>query len=229
MYRLGKRKKRSKKLVIIGSVLLIVALAGWRIDHYVQNSTKISASPASVRYLNVGSTQKKHFDEGIFSVDLPRDWKLVNHDTPPVSAYNIYTFQGTTAAESSRLIAIYQDTLPAAMAVNRVVSVQAQGYGMSHGTVSDNCVNFTSDAARNTPEAISKQVAASRWDGVDFLCDLANYNRNVTGISAADSINKVTLTGAQSGVHSFFILFTDTNINPDYTVLYNTLDSFKLK
>ncbi len=39
----------------------------------------------------------------------------------------------------------------------------------------------------------------------------------------------MTLTGATSGSHSFFIVYTDANINADYTILYSMLDSFKLK
>ncbi len=232
MYRLGKRRRRSKKPLIIGGIAIFGLLVAAGIYLFVSSaskSTKITNGSAVVRYVSASSSQKSHFEEGNFAIDLPPAWKLVSHQVPPASQYNLYTFQGTTAAESSRLITIYQDLIPTDLAVNREVSVQPQGDGMSHGTVSDNCVNFASDSARNTPQAITQHVAQLRWDGVDFLCDLGNYNRNVTGTSAQGTVNKITLTGTQSGAHSFFIVYTDNNINPDYTVLYNLLDSFKVK
>jgi hypothetical protein len=233
MYRLGKRHRRSKKPYIIGSLVMLILGASFGGYQYLvtsaKSSTAISNSAASTHYVSASSSQKTHFDEGIFSLDLPRAWKLANQQTPPASAYNVYTFQGTTALESSRLISVYVDLLPTTMAVNRSIAVQAQGSGLSHGIVSDNCINFTGQAARNTPEAINTAASTSRWDSVDFLCDLGNYNRNVTGTSSIGNINKVTLAGSLNGTHSFFIVYTDVNINPDYTVLYSAIDSFKLK
>jgi hypothetical protein len=233
MYRLGKRKKRSKTPIIFGSILLFLLVLGTAGYSFVKNasrnSTHIKNGAATVRYVSASSSQKSHFDEDNFSINLPAAWKLVNHQVPPASRYNVYTFQGTTAVESSRLVAVYVDLIPADLAVNHEISVQAQGSGMSHGTVSDNCANFASDSARNAPQAAASQVSASRWEGVDFLCDIGNYNRNVTGTGAVGATNKVTLTGPGSATHSFFITYTDANINPDYTVLYNLLDSFQTK
>ena len=233
MYRLGKRKRHSKKPIIFGSILLLMLGLGAAGYSFVKNtsrtSTQIKNGAATVHYVSASSSQKSHFDEDSFSLNLPPAWKLVNHLAPQASRYNVYTFQGTNAAESSRLVAVYVDLLPTDLAVNHEISVQAQGSGMSHGTVSDNCANFASDAARSTSQAVTSQVSASRWDGVDFLCDLGNYNRNVTGTGAIGTINKVILTGPRGGTHSFFITYTDANINPDYTVLYNLLDSFQVK
>jgi hypothetical protein len=231
MYRLGQRKKRSKKPIIIGSGIVLLAalvLGGYLfVKQASEEGAQIKNGSATVRYVSAGPSQKSHFDEGLFSFDLPPAWKLVDHEVPPASNYNVYTFQGTTATESSRLVSVYVDQIPTDMAVNHELSVQVQGNGLSHGTVSDNCVNFVSDASRTTPQAVAHEVSSSRWDGVDFLCDLGNYNRNVTGIGAQGAINKVTLAGPKHGAHSYFIVYTDANITPDYTVLYNLLDSFQ--
>ncbi len=233
MYRLGKRKQPSKKPYIISGLLglvLLVAGSVYGFHRWAAGSTAdITNAPPVVGFVNAGSDGQAHLDEGLFTLDLPTGWKLVSHETPPASRYNLYNFQGSTGDSGTRLISIYQDQIPTSLPVNRVISVQPQGSRVSHGTVSDNCINFASDASRSTTQAVTQHIAQLKWDGVDFLCDLGSYDRNVTGTSAEGSINSVTLTSPTSGSHKFFFVYTDTNLNPDYTTIYGALDSFRLK
>lgn len=70
----------------------------------------------------------------------------------------------------------------------------------------------------------------AKWDGVDFLCDMDSKFRNVVGSSSPGNINKVTLTSQTSFTpHSFFFVYEDNNYNPEYTIFYEMLDSFKVK
>lgn len=233
MYRLGKRKQRSKKPYIISGLIgfaLVVAsgLYGFRAWD-TRSHADINNSPPVVRFVNAGATGQTHINEDVFTLDLPAGWKLVDHQAQPAAKYNQYNFQGSGPDAGTRLISVYQDQIPTDMPVNRLVSVQSEGSRLSHGTVSDNCINFASDASRNTPQAQTQHIAQLKWSGTDFLCDIGSYERNVTGTSAAGSINSVALSSQTSGAHNFFFVYNDTNLNPDYTILYGVLDSFRLK
>jgi hypothetical protein len=53
--------------------------------------------------------------------------------------------------------------------------------------------------------------------------------RNVVGTSSPSAVNSVTLTNVGFTEHKFFFVFEDDNYNPDYGIMYNMLDSFKVK
>ena len=101
--------------------------------------------------------------------------------------------------------------------------VSAKDAGMDHENVSDNCATFT--PATNAATGVS----TGKWQGTNFLCDEGNYERDVVGTASAQGINTLTLTGSTTGSHKVFLVYTNNNINPDFSVLYGILESFKLK
>jgi hypothetical protein len=173
--------------------------------------TKTIASPAATNL---------RFDEEAFTFSLPADWKKLGPAN--TSSYPKYSYQATLKNADNRYLDIYMDKLPLDMAVNKAVAVKAEGAKLSHGSVSDNCANFTA-----RPGGALKVQA--KWDGVDFLCDMDSMTRNVTGTSAQGSINKVELISPGMSKHTFFFVYTDNNFSPDYGIFYDFLDSFSVK
>jgi hypothetical protein len=51
-------------------------------------------------------------------------------------------------------------------------------------------------------------------------------NRIGTG-SVGSGVNGVTLTGPTSGTHNYFFLYIDRNIEPDDSILYGIIQSFR--
>jgi hypothetical protein len=88
-------------------------------------------------------------------------------------------------------------------------------------TVSDNCANFTG----TTVQGKKPDTAPAKWSGVDFICDLVTYTRNVTGTGSVGTINRVNLTG-EKGSHQYFFVYTDNSSNPDYSIFTRSLQSF---
>jgi hypothetical protein len=115
------------------------------------------------------------------------------------------------------------DTIPTNIGVNRVLPVQGEGSRVIPTTVSDTCADFTGDKVpgnQNTP---------AKWGGIDFLCDLANYERDVVGTSSSDGVNTVKVTGATTGTHQIFFTYTDNGATPDFTIFVNAVTSFRMK
>ncbi|HEY1835416.1 MAG TPA: hypothetical protein VGG13_01190 [Candidatus Saccharimonadales bacterium] len=223
-YRFGKRQLSHRKRYAVLLFVLIVLIAGgiFAAKHYFTSDTVISSPPPAVVSrvtATYGST--KRFNEGIFTISLPADWVFVSHQT---AASNIYTWHNTAGGDPGvEQLQIYVDTIPANLGVNRVLPVQGNGNRVIPTEVSDNCADFTGDKVPGLP------ATPAKWDNINFLCDLANYERDVVGTSSSDGINVVKLTGVTTGRHNLFFAYTDNGSTPDFTIFTNAIQSFRLK
>lgn len=229
MYQLGQpqivKKRHPKRWVAIIVCLIGVAAGGWWFAHtHLKTNTSITQSaPVTTRVTSTnGSTQ--HYDKGDFGVDLPSSWQPIGR---PPGPYHTFAWESTGTAQNetgNQVITVYEDTIPANYAVNRAVIVQAEtDHIIPQGTASDNCATFTQNIA---PKANQISVPA-KWQGVDFLCDQGTTQRDNLGTSSTDGINTVVLKSLGSGrTHKYFFTYTDYQINPDYSVFYNFLNSF---
>lgn len=223
MYRVGENpiKRRHHRMELYTAIIIFVAGGIFFGKHLVQSDTKISPAPRAVHKTVSVAQPTKTFDEGAFSINLPSDWKLVMHYT---DGANRYAFQSSDTKIAGRMLDVYLDDLPTSLGINRALSVQANGNRVTPvGDVSDNCTTFTTPTVGAQADA-----TPAKWNDVLFLCDLANYERDIVGTVSTDGINKVTLTGAD-GRHNMFFAYTDNNINPDFTIFLSALQSFRLK
>jgi hypothetical protein len=111
------------------------------------------------------------------------------------------------------------------MALNKALVVDASGTGVVHESVSENCATYT-EASKTDPRT---GFAPAKWQGIDFFCDMANNSRAVVGTVSKDGFNYFNVTGANGGQHKVFIVFTDNNITPNYSVFYDVLTSLRFK
>jgi hypothetical protein len=230
MYRYQRRHApwqnfRRKALIVVAAIILVTAvLVGWYIDS-TSGTTIIHNSTARTTYVSTSNSPVQTFSEADFTIQLPTDWKFIGQTTGP---YDFYTWQETTKYEDNRVLDIYVDTIPNT-AVNRLQPVTADGNRLQVGTLSDTCLTFTGPSVSSAQAAQSLPNQLAKWQGVNFMCDLANYNEDSVGTSSLQGINTVTLTGPITGRHSFFFLYVDHNIQPDYTIFSNALGSFRVK
>ncbi len=231
MYRLGRREvnKKKRKTIrrIIYLILIIIAIG---LYFYIKSlsvtHTQIKQSAAKITKITFVQGKTKIINEPNFSFSLPVSWEEASHDVNP---YNVYRFRSTDIDSKDRLIDIYEDKLPTGIAVNRVLAIES---GSStnritlRGEVSDNCQDYTKATGSIAPGTYGTKA---KWKGIDFYCDLANYQRNVVGTGSPDAINRVNLTGPQTGDHSYFFLYTENSFAPDYSILYSAVQSFALK
>lgn len=224
----AKRRPR-KALVVMGfSLLLIGVIVGVIfIDLRKHVSPSVEGESRVVSQVLSDNAQALVVDEPFFSFELPGDWKETGRN-----ANNLYTsisWQATLRGKDNRYLTLYIDRIPFDMPYNRLVAVKAQGSGISYSDVSDNCANFTVGGTFDAGVAAGLKPAPTKWNKVDFICNLPHVIDNEVGTGSIESPNAVTITGPSKGTHRYFFLYTDRNFQPEYSILYDVLKSFRAK
>lgn len=226
MYRVGTREKnlsRRKRIRrILVSLLIIIGVIGYFwIKSLMVPHTTITQAKAKVTNVTFVQGKTKVINETYFTFSLPVDWEEVSHDTTP---FNVYTFRSTDKNSKNRILQIYEDKIQTTIAVNRMLPIESGNSRIAlRGSVSDNCDRYTR-GGRTNPLGVT-----AKWEGVEFLCDLANPERNRVGTSSLSGVDIVGTVSPNSGVHNYFFLYTENTIQNDYTVLYTAIQSFTLK
>ena len=204
-------------------VLIIVAGLIWKIR------PKPTAANGGTKLVPQVQTAHKslYIDEPYFSMELPIDWKQTGHvDAPTMHSIS---WQSSAKNATNRYLTIYIDTIPTTMAVNRELPITVEGNQLSFGQLSDNCANFTPGGTLDTAKAATLKPTTAVWQGISFICDLPDVVNNKVGTGSTAGINTVTIKGQTSGTHSYFFLYTDHNIQPDYSIFFNAIQSFRAK
>lgn len=216
------RRRRKVWLPVLVVLLIAAGFGGWRIRQLLQPKTEIKQAHAITTKIAYDD-HLKHYSKPDFDIDLPADWQEL---PAPAGPYQTYNWQNIKSADATTLT-IYEDTIPLNFAVNRVLVVEGRVDHLTlDGNASENCNTFTKGSS-----APAGQVGVpAKWQGVDFLCDQANTQRDVIGTSSAEGINSVALRSQSNGrTHKFFFTYTSHSLNPDYGIFYNVLSSFRLK
>ena len=220
-------QRRRKRRAILGVSLITSALifgvtAMW-LQSQIEPRTTLTQATATTKRVEY-TPQTKRYDLDGFSIAVPAEWRLVPR---PAGPYQTYTWQHSEQGTNGVQLQIYKDTIPVNFALNRVINVEAAPSGLRvSSALSDNCSTFT----KNISPVPNRVGAPARWQGVDFLCDQANPERDVIGTSSKDSINTVQLRNPTTGqTNKFFFTYTNYDISPDYSAFITALNSFKLQ
>ena len=221
MYRLGHQIRHhywvymASIAVMLGLIFVLIL----SIHHIIQPNSVITQSKAITHYYSADNTPTQHVAEKGFSMSIPVGWKPAqNIDSP----YQVFSWQGT-GTDADRRIDVYIGNIPTKLAVNRLLPVQVNGDQLQAiGSVSDNCTTFTTPTAQSTETG----MIDAKWDGVDFTCDVANYERDVVGIGSATGV--ITMTGPTTGSHQVLLVYTDNTTQPDFTIFTAIAQSFQI-
>lgn len=227
MYRIGRRsKKRAKRKVWIFILIVILAIAG-AVGYFIfrilqEPDETITTTQAITReYAPPQGEDIKEFNQDIFTITLPSDWVLKGHNDTP---HNMYSYQATKKNADNRWLEVYIDRVPTDVAFNRLLPVIIESNKIVvTGSVSENCIEFT--GPQGNPAAAGVPALAAKWQGVDFMCDMSNYTRNVVGVGTVATKHNIALTGPTAGQHIFYFKYIDHNISPDYQILEKALES----
>lgn len=227
-HRVEKRRPRKALLILLCSII-VLGLIGVVVylDLRKHVSPTVEGETRVVSQVLSDNDQQITIEEPFFSFELPNDWKETGRNKNRL--YTSISWQATAKGKDNRFLTVYIDKIPRDMPVNRLVAVKAQGNGISFSDVSDNCANFTVGGTFDTKIAATSRPAATKWNKVDFMCNLPRVIDNEVGTGAEGTPNAVTVTGANQGTHTYFFLYTDRNFQPDYTILYEVLRSFRAK
>jgi len=219
--RLKHHRRRYGVLVLFGTAGVLAIIIG--LQHFMTPNTVLGTSEGTVRTIKVAPPPTKRVTTATFSMDIPKTWQdtITNRVPTPTFAW-----RGTTKDEQGRAIEIYVDAIPRGVAVNRVLPLEANGSRLLvSSTASPNCMDF----ADKTKLVRTAATIATSWQGVSFVCDAGNTERNVTGTSSSQATNSVTLRGSHTGVHHYLFLYTDHSAQADDQVFTDILQSFRVR
>ena len=221
------RRRRTKVMIVLGISFLILGGAATLLYFDIRNNqgAPVETTGRTVVQALDDSTSNVTVDDEYFKMELPVNWKEMKQQP---SKYPLY-WQATGSREDNRYVKIYVDNIPKEYAVNRMVPVSASGSGLSIKEVSNNCSTFTKGGIAQAGQAQFLENESARYEGVDFICNLARIVDNEVGTSSPDGINTVVVAGPTKGKHSYFFVYVDHNIQPDYNIFYNALRSFEAK
>jgi hypothetical protein len=224
MYQFDRRSHRHtrlKKRFLWLFILLLLALIIWGLFTLsISPKQDIKSTPSSSRAYGANTTKMETFEKPEVRFQAPLGWKEV-----PVtqSVYApLYMYNNN---DHSQVLEIFINNPPKGLGLNKAIVVYGGAGTVSHDVVSDNCVTFTEASKMDARTGL----APAKWQEVDFQCDMANSARAVVGTISKDGDNLFSVT-TESGKHDqIFIKYTDSSINPDYSVLYDILASMRFK
>lgn len=231
-YRYGHRpgrRRRTRILIVLTVSLLIIGIVGGLIsyDMYKSRSKPVSGTGRTIIQTLDETTNRLVVNEPTFTMELPGDWKEAARRND-VNERSI-TWQATKKNADNRMLKLHIDLIPPTRAVNRLLPVAAEGPGLVLGDLSENCSMFTQGGAGATGQAPTSKEAPAKWQRVDFICNLPRAIDNEVGTGSTGLVNTINVTGPSQGAHKYFFVYTDRNIQPDYTILFNALKTFRAK
>jgi hypothetical protein len=226
MYRHNRKVKlkRDKHVFWIAIIVVsIVILVVWLLIHDDINNSAETTKAAPIISDVAGTSDERRLviNEASFSFSVPDDWKQKARETKP---YNFWRWEATKKNADARSLELYVDTIPENLAINRLLPVSANENRLLLGTVSDNCTTFTEPKSKG-----SKENVMSRWQKVNFLCDMGNYSRNVIGTGSEGALNRTQVTGVEGAKHNYFFVYTDHTSRPDDSIFEDMLKTFEAK
>lgn len=208
-------------LIIIVALLLLIFLV---IHFFLLPNTKIKHSKTVISKVGsstASTSSLQKYSASDFSFSMPPGWKPVTITNSP---YHLYEWQ-YGSGENYQTIEIFEDSSVANLAVNKVIIVSANQSQISVlGPPSDNCANFTNGTKTNTLTGYP-----AKWMGVEFNCELNSTSTDTVGISSAQQINSVNLVSPTDAHHSFYFIYTDHSLSPDYSDFEQLLSTFVLQ
>jgi hypothetical protein len=218
-----KGKRWQFTIITIVSLLIVVGLLLAANKLLKKDTSTIINGPSVTvgKVLPAVTDANTLINEPLYQFNLPAAWKqssVVSTDVEQSITWQSY------AKNDAKSLTIYTDPIPATFPVNKELPVQSHGNGLTYGTLSDNCANFTT---ASTPKATLPVIA--KWQGVTFYCNLPDFVDNQVGTGTEASINSVSLSGPKTGEKNYFFLYIDRNNDPDYSILYTALSTFKVK
>jgi len=221
-YQLGQPPRRHYRLYGILLLAAICFLGGlvWQGRQLLQSHTTLTQSHAYVGTVTANTPKLHTVTKQNFSIGLPQGWNSV---TPSHGPYTMYSWRGS-GEDVARQLDLYIDIIPANLAVNRLLQITPAGDHFSiTGSVSDNCTQFTTQTASSAATG----VEAAQLDGVNFLCDVGNSERDVVGTGSVAGVNTAVVSGPATGEHKVFFAYTDNSNTPDYVLLEDIIESFR--
>lgn len=227
MYTVNHRQRKHKVflrfMVFVVPFLAALVVLIWFI-FFKETGTSSNFSKAGTE-VAVVKPDTKDFTNEYFKITLPSTWIDLGRKNP-FSYAVYYEFQNSQKDYDNRWLRVYVDVIPDFQAINRLLPVSVVNNRLSPGVLSDECSSFTGAPLNNAGGQADSQTWRAKWQGVEFICDMANPH-NYVGTASVDEGYKVSLTNSNGRQHEYFFLYIDHNVRQDYQLLSDAVKSFE--
>lgn len=228
-YRKKKLRRRRRFIrILLASFVVLLILGGIIIYDLIKNqSREIEGENLTISQTFGEDDATQLINEPTYTMKLPADWKETAriNDTYRSGA----TWTATKDKESDRFITVFVDKIPQNYPLNRVIPVGSASGVLTLGNVSDRCQSFTRGGTFDEAKAVKTRPTLSKWEDVEFICNMPRPSENEIGTSSEQGINTVTVNGDQQGKHKYFFVYTDHNTQPNNQIFVDILNSFRAK
>lgn len=228
MYTANKRQRKHRTLfkyvLFVTPFILIAAGVVWFAFFRTDDSTSTNFSKGGSQ-VAVVKPAVQEFTTDLFKLSLPSGWAELGKKNP-TSDEVYYEYQSKIKDYDNRLLRVYVDVMPKQYPLNRLLPITVVDNRISPGVLSDDCKSFTGAPLTGTGVAQQTATWTAKWQGVDFICDLARP-QNYAGTASQDEGNAVTLVSKNGAKHKYFFVYIDHNVRPDYQIFTDALKSFE--
>ena len=217
---LHKHTKLKRRLFWLFFVLIIAGVIYGLSNLRLSPKQEIKSTPSLSRSYGANALKLQTFEKPEVVFQAPSGWKEV-----PVTQ-STYTPRYMYIHDSdSQVLEIFINNTPAGLGINRAMVVNSGSATVSHDVVSENCITFTEASKKDAKTGLSP----AKWQEVNILCDMANPSRAVVGTISKDGNNAFTIKTDTGKEYAVFLKYTDSAINPNYSVFYNILSSMRFR
>lgn len=227
MYTSNKRQRKHRVflkfiLFVLPFIVLLGLLVWYVFFRPTSSSSNFSKTGAEIA---VVKPEVKDYNTDLFKVTLPSSWEMLGKKNP-YSDQVYYEFHSTQKDYDNRWLKVYVDIFPKDFAINRLLPVTMVSEHIVPGVLSDECNTFTGAPLPGALNKPTTQTWAAKWQGVDFICDMANP-QNVVGTASSEEGYGISLASKSGTKHKYFFVYIDHNVRPDYSVLTDAIKSFE--
>jgi hypothetical protein len=218
-YSVGNKKTSQWKRLVIVALLSLLIFGGivtafiWearKSDTQSQTENE-AASEQMVRELMV--------DEEYFSLILPEGWQETARFS--TKKERSITWQSEDAFSGGEL-KLYIDTIPANLAIKRLLPLIPAKDKLTDDQLSNDCNEFKgAKKNRKNPQKVTHE-------GISFWCDIPSAQVRI-GTGAKGATNTTTVKGQTKGEHKYFFVYTDEDAQQDVSALTAAIMSFQAK
>lgn len=217
---LHKHTRLKKRLFWLFVILIIVGIVYGLNNLRLSPKQEIKSTPSLSRSYGANTLKMQTFEKPEVMFQAPSGWKEVpvTQSTHTPNYMYIHDSDG-------QVLEIFINKTPQGLGINRAIVVYGGSATISHDVVSENCTTFTEASKRDAKTGL----APAKWQEVDFLCDMANPSRAVVGTISKDGSNFFTIKTDSGKEYAVFLKYTDSAINPSYSIFYNILSSMRFR
>jgi hypothetical protein len=228
MYSANKRQRKFKVffsfLLVAIPFLFALAILIWFV--FLRPSETSASFTKNGQQIAQVQEARQEFSNELFKISLPVGWVDKGKQNPTADKV-FYEYDSGVKNNDNRWLHVYVDVFPRNFPINKLLPIDVSSDGkINPGIISDDCTTFTGSPANGSSTPAASDVWSAKWQGVAFTCAMKKAD-NYVGTASEQEGYAVTIPSSNGKKHSYFFVYIDHNVRPNYTLFIDALKSFQ--